>query len=65
VEWKAKKLQWRFRQRKKQFNYVRSIGGGRNARGMITIYFKVNGQGRTVEVKDESIKINISIHTKE
>lgn len=33
--------------------------GETNEEGMITIYFKVNGQGRTVEVKDESIKVNI------
>jgi len=32
--------------------------GKANAEGMITIYFKVNGQGRTVEIKDESIKVN-------
>jgi pyruvate carboxylase len=26
--------------------------------GMVTVYFKVNGQGRYVQIKDESIKIN-------
>ncbi|WP_026775141.1 pyruvate carboxylase [Polaribacter sp. Hel_I_88] len=38
--------------------------GETNEEGMITIYFKVNGQGRTVEVKDESIKVNIIKNTK-
>jgi len=26
--------------------------------GMVTVYFKVNGQGRSVQIKDESIKID-------
>ncbi|WP_405565932.1 pyruvate carboxylase [Polaribacter sp. Asnod6-C07] len=29
-----------------------------NNEGLVTIYFKVNGQGRTVQIKDESIKVN-------
>ena len=26
--------------------------------GMVTVYFKVNGQGRSVQIKDETIKID-------
>ncbi len=32
--------------------------GRPNEDGMVTVYFKVNGQGRAVQIKDESIKIN-------
>jgi pyruvate carboxylase len=31
--------------------------GKPNTEGMVTVYFKVNGQARTVKVKDESIKV--------
>ena len=31
--------------------------GKPNSEGMVTVYFKVNGQGRIVEVKDETIKV--------
>ncbi len=31
--------------------------GKPNSDGMVTVYFKVNGQGRTVQIKDESIKV--------
>jgi pyruvate carboxylase len=31
--------------------------GKPNLEGMVTVHFKVNGQGRKVEVKDESIKV--------
>ncbi|WP_366185980.1 pyruvate carboxylase [Flavobacterium ovatum] len=31
--------------------------GTPNTEGMVTVYFKVNGQGRIIEVKDESIKV--------
>ncbi|WP_298495079.1 pyruvate carboxylase [uncultured Algibacter sp.] len=34
-----------------------SIGKANND-GMVTVYFKVNGQGRSVEIKDTSIKID-------
>ena len=26
---------------------------------MVTVYFKVNGQGRNVQIKDESIKVDV------
>ncbi|XMO85119.1 pyruvate carboxylase [Algibacter sp. AS12] len=32
--------------------------GKPNTDGMVTVYFKVNGQGRSVEIKDTSIKID-------
>ncbi|WP_158840950.1 pyruvate carboxylase [Polaribacter sp. L3A8] len=32
--------------------------GEANNKGMVTVYFKVNGQGRSVQVKDESVKVN-------
>jgi pyruvate carboxylase len=32
--------------------------GKPNDNGMVTVYFKVNGQGRYVQIKDESIKVN-------
>ncbi|WP_417853833.1 pyruvate carboxylase [Xanthomarina gelatinilytica] len=32
--------------------------GKPNEDGMVTVYFKVNGQGRSVQIKDESIKID-------
>jgi pyruvate carboxylase len=32
--------------------------GKPNKNGMVTVYFKVNGQGRSVQVKDESIKVD-------
>jgi len=31
---------------------------------MVTVYFKVNGQGRSVQIKDESIKIDKVEHVK-
>ena len=31
--------------------------GKPNSDGMVTVYFKVNGQGRTVQIKDQSIKV--------
>ena len=37
---------------------LESIGKA-DAEGMVTIYFKVNGQGRTIRIKDESIKVNV------
>jgi pyruvate carboxylase len=33
--------------------------GKPNKEGMVTVYFKVNGQGRTVLVKDNAIKVDI------
>jgi len=38
--------------------------GRPNAEGMVTVYFKVNGQSRSVKIKDESIKIDEVIHAK-
>ena len=38
--------------------------GRPNQEGMVTVYFKVNGQGRKVQVKDTSIKINKAVHLK-
>jgi len=38
--------------------------GRPNAEGMVTVYFKVNGQSRSVKIKDESIKIDEIIHAK-
>ncbi|WP_237274602.1 pyruvate carboxylase [Tenacibaculum ovolyticum] len=38
--------------------------GRPNEDGMVTVYFKVNGQGRSVQVKDESIKITKVVNTK-
>ena len=38
--------------------------GRPNSDGMVTVYFKVNGQGRSVQIKDESIKIDKIIHAK-
>ena len=35
-----------------------------NSEGVVTVYFKVNGQGRTVKVKDESIKVVTVQNTK-
>ena len=32
--------------------------GKPNKDGLVTVYFKVNGQGRSVQIKDESIKVN-------
>jgi pyruvate carboxylase len=32
--------------------------GKPNDNGMVTVYFKVNGQGRYVQIKDESIKVS-------
>jgi pyruvate carboxylase len=40
-----------------------SIGKPNND-GMVTVYFKVNGQGRSVQIKDESIKIDKVEHVK-
>ena len=37
---------------------LESIGKPNNE-GMVTVYFRVNGQGRTVQIKDESIKVTI------
>ena len=33
--------------------------GKPNSKGMVTVYFKVNGQGRNVQIKDESIKVDV------
>ncbi len=38
--------------------------GRPNKDGMVTVYFKVNGQGRSVQIKDESIKIDKIEHVK-
>jgi len=38
--------------------------GRPNVEGMVTVYFKVNGQSRSVKIKDESIKIDEIIHAK-
>jgi len=38
--------------------------GGPNTEGMVTVYFKVNGQSRSVKIKDESIKVDEVIHAK-
>ncbi len=38
--------------------------GRPNEDGMVTVYFKVNGQGRSVQVKDESIKVDKIEHIK-
>ena len=38
--------------------------GKPNSEGMVTVYFKVNGQGRIVEVKDETIKVVTIKNTK-
>lgn len=38
--------------------------GKPNKDGMVTVYFKVNGQGRSVKIKDESIKVNKVEHIK-
>jgi len=38
--------------------------GKPNAKGMVSVYFKINGQGRTVQVKDESIKVDLVRNTK-
>ncbi|MDD7913045.1 pyruvate carboxylase [Polaribacter ponticola] len=38
--------------------------GKPNKDGMVTVYFKVNGQGRSVQIKDESIKIDKVEHAK-
>lgn len=38
--------------------------GKPNEDGMVTVYFKVNGQGRSVQIKDESIKIDKVEHLK-
>ena len=38
--------------------------GKPNQDGMVTVYFKVNGQGRSVQVKDESIKVDKIEHIK-
>ncbi len=38
--------------------------GKANQDGMVTVYFKVNGQGRSVQIKDTSIKIDKVIHAK-
>ena len=32
--------------------------------GMVTVFFKVNGQTRNVEIKDNSIKVDTVIHAK-
>jgi pyruvate carboxylase len=40
-----------------------SIGRPNND-GMVTVYFKVNGQGRAVQVKDNSIKVDKIANTK-
>jgi len=38
--------------------------GRPNSEGMVTVYFKVNGQSRSVKIKDESIKVDEVIHVK-
>ena len=38
--------------------------GRANSEGMVTVYFKVNGQSRSVSIKDQSIKIDKVIHAK-
>ncbi len=38
--------------------------GDPNANGMVTIYFRVNGQGRSVDIKDTSIKVDEIEHKK-
>ena len=38
--------------------------GRPNLEGMVTVYFKVNGQSRSVKIKDESIKVDEVIHAK-
>ena len=38
--------------------------GEPNGGGMVTVYFKVNGQGRSVQIKDESIKVSKAEHAK-
>ena len=38
--------------------------GKPNEDGLVTVYFKVNGQGRSVQIKDESIKIDKVEHVK-
>ncbi len=38
--------------------------GRPNEEGMVTVYFKVNGQSRSVTIKDESIKIDKVVHAK-
>ena len=38
--------------------------GRPNNDGLVTVYFKVNGQGRSVQIKDESIKVDKIEHVK-
>lgn len=38
--------------------------GESNEDGLVTVYFKVNGQGRAVQIKDESIKVDKVEHVK-
>lgn len=38
--------------------------GQPNGDGMVTVYFKLNGQGRSVEIKDQSIKVDKVEHVK-
>ena len=38
--------------------------GEPNYEGMVTVYFKVNGQGRSVQIKDTSIKVDTVEHIK-
>lgn len=38
--------------------------GRPNSDGMVTVYFKVNGQGRSVQIKDTSIKVDKVAHIK-
>ncbi|AUP80228.1 pyruvate carboxylase [Flavivirga eckloniae] len=38
--------------------------GEPNADGMVTVYFKVNGQGRSVEIRNTSIKVDKVEHVK-
>tara|TARA_R110002050_G_scaffold253807_1_gene392069 strand:- start:459 stop:3887 length:3429 start_codon:yes stop_codon:yes gene_type:complete len=35
-----------------------------NKDGMVTVYFKVNGQGRSVAIKDDAIKVDTIVHVK-
>ena len=38
--------------------------GAANRDGMVTVYFKVNGQGRSVQIKDTSVKVDTVAHAK-
>ena len=38
--------------------------GEPNEEGMVTVFFKVNGQTRNVEIQDQSIKVDKVVHVK-